>query len=327
MADSGFYIGACPDCNTVLNHVHAQNNAQGFSGTNSGGHLVLENSEWDHNQTGILPSSLAIFDLPSPQNGACPGDKDDSCTLIQYNFIHDNNNPNTPASSIAATAPVGTGIDLSGGRNNTVQYNVVVNNGSWGIVASDYGDYSAVLYGVSPAPCTGGHANFTPPPAIDSLFAPPPPGYPLPSGLPIPCYFNAFGNRVTGNVMWGNGSFGNPTNGDLANAAIPYPVNNCFVGNIDLKAANPTSSPANLQDPSVAGVCGAKWNTDTSATSDEFLLTAELGCAALGPASGACTGLPGPGYPQKTQVKMFANPHEEGMEAPCLEVPQNSWCP
>jgi hypothetical protein len=154
-----------------------------------------------------------------------------------------------------------------------------------------------------------------------------PPTTPSSSGLPIPCYFNSFGNRVVGNVMLGNGYFGNPTNGDLANAAIPYPVNNCFVDNIDLKSIEPTSSPANLQAPSVAGVCGRKWNTDTSASSDEFLLTAELGCASLGPASGACAGLPGPGYPQRKQVNMYPNPHDEGMANPCAGVPKNSWCP
>jgi hypothetical protein len=125
--------------------VHAQNSAQGFSGSNVGGHLVLQNSEWDHNQSGIVPSSLAIFDLPSPQNGACPADSDDSCTLIQYNLIHDNNNPNTPASGIAATSIIGSGIDLSGGRNNTVQYNVVTNNGSWAIVLNDFADYAHPL--------------------------------------------------------------------------------------------------------------------------------------------------------------------------------------
>jgi hypothetical protein len=127
--------------------------------------------------------------------------------------------------------------------------------------------------------------------------------------------------------MWGNGSFGNPSNGDLANGAVPFRLDNCFSGNLDLKLGSPTSSPANLQDPSVAGVCGRKWSTDTSAGSDEFTLTAELGCASLGPASGACTGLPPPLYPLRTQVKLFPNPHEEGMENPCEGVPQNSWCP
>ncbi len=207
-----------------------------------------------------------------------------------------------------------TGIDLSGG---------VINNGSWGILANDFADYSAAIYGVTlPGPCAGGQSNFTPPPAIDSLYAVPPPN--ALSGLPIPCDFNSFGNRVIGNVMLDNGSFGNPTNGDLANAAIPYPVNNCFVGNIDLGTGKPSSSPADLQNPSVAGVCGRKWNTDTAVGSDEYLLTAELGGASLGPA--ACTGLPVPGYPQRTQVKMFPNPHEEGMQNPCTGVPKNSWC-
>jgi len=69
MGDSGFYIGACADCNATPRFVHSQNNPQGFSGSNSGGHLVLEFSEWDHNQSGIVPSSLANDDPPSPQNG------------------------------------------------------------------------------------------------------------------------------------------------------------------------------------------------------------------------------------------------------------------
>jgi len=315
MSDSAFYVGACPDCNAVLNYVHAQNSAQGFSGSNAGGHLVLENSEWDHNQAGIVPSALASFDLPSVQNGACPSDPDASCTLIQFNFVHDNNNPNTPAAGLAATVPVGTGIDLTGGRNNTVQFNIVTNNGSWGILLNDFSDYTPPPN--PPGYCQGGAQNFTPPPDINTLYVP----------LPIPCYFHSFGNRVAGNVMWGNGSFGNATNGDLANAAVPFRLDNCFSGNVDLKLGSPTTSPANLQNPSVAGVCGRPWNTDTSASSDEFLLTAELGCASLGPASGACTGLPPPLYPLRTQVKLFPNPHEEGMENPCQGVPQNSWCP
>jgi hypothetical protein len=313
MSDSAFYVGACPDCNAVLRFVHAQNSAQGFSGSNAGGHLVLEESEWDQNQAGIVPSALASFDLPSVQNGACPSDPDASCTLIQFNFIHDNNNPNTPAAGLAATVPVGTGVDLTGGRNNTVQYNLVTNHGSWGILLNDYADYS-------PSPgagyCQGGTQNFTPPHDIDTLYVP----------LPIPCYFHSFGNRVVGNLMWGNGAFGNPTNGDLANAAVPFRLDNCFSGNVDLSHGSPTSSPANLQDPSVAGVCGRKWNTDTLIGSDEFVLTAELGCASLGPASGACAGLPPPLYPLQTQVQLLPIPHEPGMPNACQGVPPNSWC-
>ena len=119
MGDSSFYIGGCRDCNALLRFVHAQNSPQGYSGSNSGGHLVMEDSEWDHNQSGIVPSSLASYDQPSPRNGACPKASGKFCTLIQQNYMHDNNNPNTPGSGLAATAVTGSGIDLTGRRNNT----------------------------------------------------------------------------------------------------------------------------------------------------------------------------------------------------------------
>jgi len=309
MSDSAFYIGACADCNAVLRYVHAQNSAQGYSGSNAGGHLVLEDSEWDHNQAGIVPSALANDDPPSPQDGACPNDPAHSCTLIQRNYVHDNNNPNTPAAGLAATVPVGTGIDLTGGRNNTVQFNVVTHNGAWGILLNDYPDFSPPAV---PTYCQGGVTPFNVPPPFDLLYGP-----------VIPCYFNSFGNKVANNVFAGNGFFGNDTNADLANAAIAYPTNNCFRGNIDLQKGAPTSSPTNLQDPSVAGTCGAAWNPDMQ---QEFNLIDQLGCDSLGPASGACTGLPAPLYPLQTQVQLLPIPHELGMANPCDGVPQNNWC-
>jgi hypothetical protein len=306
MGDSAFYVGACADCNAVLRFVHAQNSPQGFSGSNAGGHLVLEDSEWDHNQSGIVPSSLASFDPPSPQDGECPHSPGKSCTLIQRNYIHDNNNPNTPASGLAATAAVGTGIDLSGGRNNIVQDNLLINNGSWAILLNDYADYSSVA---GQTYCQGGEMSFIPPPPFDQLYAP---------LLPIPCYFPSFGNRVRWNLFWGNGFFGNDTNGDLANAALAYPINNCFRNNLDVKG-KVTSSPANLQDPSVAGTCGKPWNPDIA---QEFSLNEQLGCASLG----LCAGLPGPLYPLPTKVRLLPIPRERSMAEPCEGVPRNSWC-
>ena len=310
MSDSAFYVGGCPDCNTILSRVHAQNSAQGYSGSNSGGHLVLEYSEWDHNQAGIVPSALAVDDPPSPQNGACPNEPGKSCTLIQFNYVHDNNNPNTPAAGLAASVAVGTGIDLTGGQNNTVRYNLVSNNGSWGILLNDYADFAPPV--ASPSYCQGGQIDFTPPPPFDQLYGP-----------MIPCYFNSFGNRVEGNLFYGNGSFGNATNGDMANAALAYPINNCFVDNSDLQTGSPSSSPSHLQSHAVAGVCGAPWNPDTA---QEFMLIDQLGCASLGPASGACAGLPPPLYPLQTQVQLIPIAREPGMSNPCAGVPANSWC-
>jgi parallel beta-helix repeat protein len=312
MSDSAFYVGACPDCNAELSHVHAQNSAQGFSGSNAGGHLVLEESEWDHNQAGIVPSSLAGADPPSPQDGACPHTPGTSCTLIQYNFVHDNNNPNTPAAGLAATAPTGTGIDLSGSHHDTVQYNLVTNNGAWGILLNDYADPSLPPI---QSYCRGGIVNFNPPSPYDQLY-----------GALIPCFFRAIGNRVNDNLFFNNGFFGNDTNGDLANAVLPDATNNCFQDNVNLTTGQPSSSPANLQDPSVAGTCGRKWNPDTT---QEFSLIAQLGCDSLGPGppTFACTGLPPPLYPLQTQVQLLPIPHERGMPNACQGVPPNSWCP
>src|SRR5262249_29708287 len=145
MADASYYVGACPDCNVVLRDGHAENSALGYSGTNSGGHLILEKSEWDQNKTGISINSQNNDDAPSPQNGHCPDGETGptgsvSCTLVRDNFIHDNNNPNVPQSGSAALGPVGTGIIIAGGRYDTVIDNRVENHGAWGVLVTPFPD-------------------------------------------------------------------------------------------------------------------------------------------------------------------------------------------
>src|SRR5438094_9532899 len=115
MRDAAYYVGACPDCNRRLTDAHAENSALGYSGTNSGGHLIVERSEWDENTCGIVTNSQNNDDAPSPQDGACPDNGtgptgSHSCTLFRKNYVHDNNNPNVPRSGTAALGPVGTGI-------------------------------------------------------------------------------------------------------------------------------------------------------------------------------------------------------------------------
>ena len=101
--DSGFYIGACRQiCDQTMDHAHGQYNALGYSGSNSGGRLVIENSEFDHNQDGFDTNSQN-GDEPSPQNGACPHNgvspitHTHSCWVFIHNYVHDNNNPNVPS--------------------------------------------------------------------------------------------------------------------------------------------------------------------------------------------------------------------------------------
>jgi hypothetical protein len=291
MGDSSYYIGACPDCNATLTHAHAENSALGFSGTNAGGHLIIENSEWDHNKTGIVPNSLNNDDAPPPQNGLCPGTTATSCTLIQNNFVHGNNNPQTPKSGIAGAAPIGAGIELSGSQWDTVIHNTVMRQGSWGIVVHDFPDTE------TPPPvshCNGGEQ------------------------LGSVCYFDAFGNRVADNLMIGNGFFGNPTNSDLADATKAHDPSNCFMGNHGPNGGPVTSDPPNIQ--TAMGTCGVPNQGDTGT------LFAELNCAAGGVLVGpSCP--PGSKYPQSKTVSMYPIPtHEKSMPNPCAGVPNNPWC-
>jgi len=216
MADSSFYVGACPDCNATLDHVHAQNSPLGYSGTNSGGHLTIQNSEWDGNMVGILPNSLNNDDAPPPQSGLCP-DGMGSCTFIQDNHVHDNNNPNVPCSGITCEAPVGTGIEISGGSYDTITGNLVENQGAWGIATHDFPDTE------------------TPPPISNCQGG---------VGQGDTCLFIAMGNLVTNNQLANNGFFTNPTNGDLVNQSYSTP-RNCFSGNMD--AAGLTSEPPMIE--------------------------------------------------------------------------------
>ena len=141
MNDSAYYVGACQrQCNTTLDDAHGENSALGYSGTNAGGQLTIKSSEFDNNRSGIVPNTLNNDDSPPPQDGRCPGSATQSCMLITHNNVHDNNNPNVPGSGIASSAPVGAGIELSGGSYDTVANNNVHDQGAWGIVIHDYPD-------------------------------------------------------------------------------------------------------------------------------------------------------------------------------------------
>jgi hypothetical protein len=300
MADSSYYVGACPDCNTTLRFAHAENSALGYSGTNAGGHLVIEYSVFDRNRSGIGPNSLNNSDAPSPQNGACPSDPSMSCTLIQFNVVHDNNNANVPALGITATTPIGTGIFVSGGQNDVVRNNLVYHQGAWGVLLVDFADTE------TPPPianCNGGIPDF-------------------PSPFGPACYFVTFGNRVAGNLFSGNGYFGNPGNVDLADATLSPAglgipgTDNCFTGNFEVQKGAPSSDPAAIQSPSVLGTCGS-----TGHGGDMGGLLNQVTCAALG----LCPD--GGNYPQTTAVRMLPLPDDlASMPNPCFGVPSNPWC-
>ena len=195
MADAAYYVGACRQiCDTTLANDTGVNSDLGYSGTNSGGQLVIKNSLFRLNRAGIAPNSENNDDAPPPQDGRCPGSATRSCTIIEGNTIEANNNANAPGNG--AIAPVGVGIQLVGGEYDTVARNVIADQGAWGILTSDNADPEKPPPGTH---CQGGIMN---------------------DPLPKFCLFRARGNLVYSNVFSGVGKFGNPTNSDLANRTL-----------------------------------------------------------------------------------------------------------
>lgn len=296
MRDSSYYVGACPDCNTTLTDAHAENSALGYSGTNSGGHLIVEKSEWNENTTGISTNSQNNDDAPSPQDGACPNNgtgptKSHSCTVFRNNYIHDNNNPNVPRSGSASLGPVGTGMVLAGGRNDTIISNKVENQGSWGILVVPFPDSTE---GAPPiAHCEGGGAA---------------------NGFS--CYYDPFGHEVTKNTFKNVGFFANVSNGDLAEISGQHDPGSCWHKNKDKSGVS--SSPADLQ--TTHATCGVP-NAGADLSSD---LAAQVICATelLGP----CPDVPGMHYPRTTQVQMKPLAKQKKMPSVCKGVPKNPWC-
>jgi len=119
--DSGFYIGQCQPCHAVITDVVAVHNGIGYSGTNAGGDLAIINSEWAHNNGGIVPNTLDVEDL-APQRGA----------LIAGNWVHDNSSVDAPVKRYQYPAH-GIGILVGGGRDNEITDNLVEGHSVFGI--------------------------------------------------------------------------------------------------------------------------------------------------------------------------------------------------
>jgi hypothetical protein len=308
MGDAAYYIGACPNCNQVLDHAHGQFSSLGYSGTNSGGQLVIKNSEFDQNTSGVVSNSQNNDDYPGPQNGACAGGAKGPlnlgiCSIWTGNYIHDNNNPNVPGAGtggLAGSSPVGSGIVLAGTRNIAVYKNHFANNGSWGVVVTDLPDQETPPSGLGPT-CQGGTYLI-------------PPGTPGQEPL---CYYDVIGNAVIGNTFTHNGYFGNPTNADIAFFAKgPDNPGNCQHDNTD--PAGLTTAPNFLTTP-LFTTCGIP------NASPDPVLGAQLICASqlLAP----CPALPGATYPRTTTVTLHLPPAQTTMPNPCAGVPTNPWCP
>jgi hypothetical protein len=218
MNDSGLYIGACRDCHALVQDALIERNALGYSGTNSGGHLIVEDSVFRNNSIGVAPDSEPDDDKPPPQDGACNAASNratlptvtstqiDRCTIFRHNLIEDNGNLSTPANSDILGAPWGEGIVLGGDYGDLVEDNTIRDNPTFGVL---------VLERPDPFP-----------PQSNTV------------------YFQVEGNRVSDNRFSGNAT--QPGTADLGLEGGVFgtlnSVNNCFSGN-----AFTSSIPAGIE--------------------------------------------------------------------------------
>jgi hypothetical protein len=301
-ADAAYYIGACPNCNTILDHAHGENSDLGYSGTNSGGHLIVQNSEFNNNQSGFVTNSQNNDDAPSPQDGSCPGKGEkgptgtSSCWLFTKNSVHDNNNPNVPTTGSAAAGPVGSGVVIAGGRHDTVSGNHIYNNGAWGVLLVPYPDPEEPP---AVAHCEGGVGTSK-------------------EGKSI-CYFDDWGNEVANNTLTNNGFFANNANVDLAEISNVENPGNCWHGNTDT-SGTVTSEPKAIQSPPHSE-CGIPDSGESLASPLGAQVACDTGFFAECPKSVVAN------YPKLEKVKMQPLSAQPSMPEPCLDVPHNAWCP
>lgn len=120
--DSGFYIGYCHPCHAVISHVISEDNALGYSGTNAGGDLVIRDSIWRNNMSGIAPNTLDSEPNPPEYD-----------TTIINNLIENNNNYHAPA-KVLEYPSIGNGIVIGGGNNNHIMNNRINGHIYYGIL-------------------------------------------------------------------------------------------------------------------------------------------------------------------------------------------------
>lgn len=320
-SDSGIYVGACKrDCNVTIDHAWMENSALGYSGTNSGGQVIIQNSRFDNNKDGFDTNTALTGDPPPPQDGRCPGKstsaitRTHSCWVFVNNLVDDNNNPNVPTAGTAGLGPTGTGMTISGGRNDTVMNNEFLNNGAWGAMFLPYPDGNLTSGGKT---CAGQKGI-----VATSL------------GIPgVSCLFDPQGNTLVNNKFSGNGSFANQSNADFGNLLIAgnEPAN-CFSGNTewDSTFTTPLGAATNanaldlhpLQTPSTCGTKTPKTGLLGTNTDTTLLLQAECDAGVL--SGGLCTSAL---YPKTTSVLMHPLPSLPSMPNPCIGTPTNLWCP
>jgi len=317
-ADSGMYVGACQQvCDVTIDNAQMEDNTLGYSGTNSGGQVLIENSTFDNNKEGLDTNTALTGDPPPPQDGECPGNKAtstsvlipggvNSCWVFMDNIVKDNNNPNVPVEGTAGLGPTGTGMTISGGRNDTIIDNEFLDNGAWGMLFVPYPEANKSSDGKT---CKGTGGVVATSAGISG----------------ISCLYDPEGDASLDNKFSGDGSFGQSTNSDVGNLLSsgkePW---NCFSGNNEWNSSFTQESGAATSADSqfMPSTCaGTTPKAALLGSNTDLDLLLEVECDA-GLEAGCATG-----YPQATKVVMEPLPTLPSMPNPCEGVPANDWCP
>ncbi len=209
--DSGIYIGACWECEARVTDATMEKNSVGYSGSNSGGRLVIEKSVFRDNGAGIVPNGENPGDGPPPQDGECNGKPSNSpyriipnteiarCTVFKENLVTENNNLETPVNGSTEIAPWGVGVELPGDLADLVENNTITKNANNGVLAFEY-----------PNPF---------PPEASTI------------------YFQLSGDKIANNKFSENGTAGGSLAGDITMQGGTFPYhkhtsdNDCAIGN------------------------------------------------------------------------------------------------
>lgn len=314
--DSGIYIGACPECKAKVTKATMEDNALGYSGSNSGGLLIIEDSTFAHNTSGIAPNSEDPGDGPPPSNGECAeshGEKRaaplkwkkvtvtnekneeekvykwvgelpeftstniERCEVFRDNVVKENNNLSAPANASAANAPWGVGIELPGTYAMKLEGNEIIDNPTDGVLAFEY-----------PNPYEKGKID----PIENSVF------------------FQNAGNAIIDNKFEGNGSHGGVFSGAIGMEGGIFgtktSTDNCAEGNT--YGNGEATYPENLE---------GTWNCQNATTPNpvstfSFIVYLET--------------LSEESEDRPTIESAPAPPPQETMPNPCEGVPANPTC-
>ncbi len=150
--DSGIYIGACWECKAHVSNATIEKNAVGYSGSNSGGTLVIEKSTFRDNSAGIVPNGENPGDGPPPNNGqfnpsntrpkspyvTFTSTNIERCEVFKEDLVTENNSLEAPANPSTEKAPWGVGIELPGDAAELVENNTITKNVKDGVLGFEY---------------------------------------------------------------------------------------------------------------------------------------------------------------------------------------------